>query len=791
MRELTIKSFQPASTSPPSTTTAASLEVSSPSPEQLVARIRALVRALRDADQLLKALQTFREQQQLDDEAVLRIMKEDANRTLVQQVEQAQRAFGGAMTPEVAAMMANITAWAPSKHLSAKVPYSAYGKKSAKFAQGQGPSLPDVKAAPAVGKPRSGVAAAASVKTTAKPKAAKPTTATRTPAKTATLTASSVFSARTTTNGTVITRVKKDPILGEYKVVIRDLTPAASSGIAPRNGSAAISVGEDGGKDSKHGTTANGTPNTGLSLFAPVKWLLPPVTGTPPSSERGRYKFQDTLAAPSSTAATAPAASSTTPPAANRRSGKAAPHKSPRAKPREAAPKGKVASTPRPVNATTNNTTTTNNNNATSSKPAAKKSFQKKAADTQQVRVSATLRTAPPAEREEASAREKAPLETPLLSGIFPRYGPGATLPQVEIPFVPTAGRKDPPAEVLLPPLPDKNDAAPMTPSPVTSSSPPSPSSPPLPPAAPAAPVASALPLTWASSTPPAPSTTSSAAPPARDDERSAAGGGGPQETVRLEAPLTPSLQDVPASYFLGESPWIPIFVPSTAAPAASSKPQDTAPPPSRTVVEFTKLNVVEATPAPFLASSPSPGPGAPQATPQGRAVLNDALEWRPSRTWQFAVRQDRVDANLQDLQQDSNLQAQLQHLRQLQLQLQPDLRLSGGLLPLSVAESMFYRVRPGQTPGDLLGDAATASAYDGIPGVPGMDYPAFSRPPSTRFTCADFGQKGYFADPASGCQAFYVCHGDGRGEAMLCPNGTIFSQEVLVCDWWFNVDCK
>lgn len=39
--------------------------------------------------------------------------------------------------------------------------------------------------------------------------------------------------------------------------------------------------------------------------------------------------------------------------------------------------------------------------------------------------------------------------------------------------------------------------------------------------------------------------------------------------------------------------------------------------------------------------------------------------------------------------------------------------------------------------------------------------------------------------------QAFYVCHGDGRGEGMLCPNGTIFSQELLVCDWWFNVDCK
>ena len=25
---------------------------------------------------------------------------------------------------------------------------------------------------------------------------------------------------------------------------------------------------------------------------------------------------------------------------------------------------------------------------------------------------------------------------------------------------------------------------------------------------------------------------------------------------------------------------------------------------------------------------------------------------------------------------------------------------------------------------------------------------------------------------------------------SFLCPNGTIFNQEVFTCDWWFNVDC-
>ncbi len=25
---------------------------------------------------------------------------------------------------------------------------------------------------------------------------------------------------------------------------------------------------------------------------------------------------------------------------------------------------------------------------------------------------------------------------------------------------------------------------------------------------------------------------------------------------------------------------------------------------------------------------------------------------------------------------------------------------------------------------------------------------------------------------------------------SFLCPNGTVFNQEVFACDWWFNVDC-
>src|SRR5699024_3629432 len=31
----------------------------------------------------------------------------------------------------------------------------------------------------------------------------------------------------------------------------------------------------------------------------------------------------------------------------------------------------------------------------------------------------------------------------------------------------------------------------------------------------------------------------------------------------------------------------------------------------------------------------------------------------------------------------------------------------------------------------------------------------------------------------------------NGREHSFLCPNGTIFSQEYLICDWWYNVKCE
>ncbi|XP_011705976.1 PREDICTED: mucin-5AC-like, partial [Wasmannia auropunctata] len=36
----------------------------------------------------------------------------------------------------------------------------------------------------------------------------------------------------------------------------------------------------------------------------------------------------------------------------------------------------------------------------------------------------------------------------------------------------------------------------------------------------------------------------------------------------------------------------------------------------------------------------------------------------------------------------------------------------------------------------------------------------------------------------------FHICD-NGRKISFLCPNGTIFQQSQLICDWWFKVDCS
>ncbi|XP_027213082.2 pupal cuticle protein 36-like [Penaeus vannamei] len=94
--------------------------------------------------------------------------------------------------------------------------------------------------------------------------------------------------------------------------------------------------------------------------------------------------------------------------------------------------------------------------------------------------------------------------------------------------------------------------------------------------------------------------------------------------------------------------------------------------------------------------------------------------------------------------------------------------------------------------------DDEVAALAESIPGggVPGEDYPILASVPDTGFSCDAQAVQGYYADTAAeaGCQVFHICQDRAlrrQQDSFLCPNGTIFNQQYLVCDWWFNVDCS
>lgn len=102
----------------------------------------------------------------------------------------------------------------------------------------------------------------------------------------------------------------------------------------------------------------------------------------------------------------------------------------------------------------------------------------------------------------------------------------------------------------------------------------------------------------------------------------------------------------------------------------------------------------------------------------------------------------------------------------------------------------------PSRFPGRLLSSLTLYpgirnSTYPGFPGYIGFDYPGYSSVPFTGFRCdLQPYRVGYYADVAAGCQAFHVCQRDGRMDSFLCPNGTLFHQKVMTCDWWYLVNC-
>ncbi|KAI1308005.1 hypothetical protein HDE_00604 [Halotydeus destructor] len=98
-------------------------------------------------------------------------------------------------------------------------------------------------------------------------------------------------------------------------------------------------------------------------------------------------------------------------------------------------------------------------------------------------------------------------------------------------------------------------------------------------------------------------------------------------------------------------------------------------------------------------------------------------------------------------------------------------------------------------------GGYGSSSAYGSEPqyenlglrayGRPGQDFPTYEYVPETGFDCKSQSYPGYYADTGAQCQAFYICQADGRQDGFLCPNATLFNQELFVCDYWQNVDCS
>ncbi|OTF71613.1 hypothetical protein BLA29_005711, partial [Euroglyphus maynei] len=102
----------------------------------------------------------------------------------------------------------------------------------------------------------------------------------------------------------------------------------------------------------------------------------------------------------------------------------------------------------------------------------------------------------------------------------------------------------------------------------------------------------------------------------------------------------------------------------------------------------------------------------------------------------------------------------------------------------------------PSRFPGRLLSaltlyPGVRNSTFPGFPGYIRFDYPGYSTVPYTGFRCDLQAYKiGYYADVAAGCQVFHICQRDGRMDSFLCPNGTLFHQKVMTCDWWYLVNC-
>ncbi|XP_055630098.1 uncharacterized protein LOC129770923 isoform X2 [Toxorhynchites rutilus septentrionalis] len=125
---------------------------------------------------------------------------------------------------------------------------------------------------------------------------------------------------------------------------------------------------------------------------------------------------------------------------------------------------------------------------------------------------------------------------------------------------------------------------------------------------------------------------------------------------------------------------------------------------------------------------------------------------------------------------------------------------LPSSLAPSDSARAPFASIAADQTASERHnpskrtdGSTISYNLRSALPGEPDVDYPILGRIPETGFKCHQ-RQDGYYADEKTRCQVFRVCANTddtGSGFAFLCPNGTLFNQKYLVCDWYTNVRCE
>ncbi|KAH6928732.1 hypothetical protein HPB50_018858 [Hyalomma asiaticum] len=103
---------------------------------------------------------------------------------------------------------------------------------------------------------------------------------------------------------------------------------------------------------------------------------------------------------------------------------------------------------------------------------------------------------------------------------------------------------------------------------------------------------------------------------------------------------------------------------------------------------------------------------------------------------------------------------------------------------------SQYARRKYSSASDGLLSELPYDSGYPpSLLGNSAQEYPALTKIPETTFSCHN-KVPGYYASTEHRCQVYHHCTAAGSLQTFLCPNGTAFSQQSLVCEWWHDVSC-